>query len=638
MKYSTTHCGRQKSNMEQINFKEYLDSKKRSYKIHDPNFNIKVSKLLVSNNNFGQSLIVKDNEIFIEKSAINVFDKRLDIFCRNYNKTAEEKTEYLLKTLNEIFPKTTFFFKRYTKSFGIDSDITLQLLDFILFFLAGELHESTDQEIASLVDSAFDELQHGVGDILADFINYVHDNTKTIYKNRYYMNNYTDNSDKNSAYDPDHYLKILYHLYNKDYIEDNDMYALAARSKKYTDTWLFLSMHFLCALRNTDLVRIPHPRLTLAPKDILAQVESGTFSEADARATIYSVLYELEAFRPTPHKTQGTSGVASIKLHIPESVETHIGTLFALAEAHFQLSKSDPNKPLIKVITTYSEINRYMGEEIGELFLESDFRARAANKSYMQMIYILTDDILNANDEFKVKGYMLAALARSHKGTYGEFAQTTSTYLKDAKMSGYTPEFVAKELFERGVLSVIPSMLLKMVAGDEYKKLSVKGQTKMIQALNMSPLEVESTISAMQKNINHSTEIVKSIYKDHSKEDILKILHRIGNGEAVSKTNSCMCLITAMGKVCPYPGHSNCPSCEYELSTKTTMFLMVREVKRLQGIYKATNNMIEKGRCKAIATDIVAPRIEEMLKVMEETYGSEAVVTLEEIIRQANNG
>lgn len=101
---------------------------------------------------------------------------------------------------------------------------------------------------------------------MAEFINYVHDNTKTIYKNRYYMNNYTDNSDKNSAYDPDNYLKILYHLYNKKYIEGNDMYAHAAGSKKYTDTWLFLSMHFLCALRNTDLVRIPHPRLTLAPK------------------------------------------------------------------------------------------------------------------------------------------------------------------------------------------------------------------------------------------------------------------------------------------------------------------------------------------------------------------------------------
>lgn len=112
MRSSTTHCGRQKSNMEQINFKEYLDGKKQSYKIHDPNFNIKVSKLLVSNNNFGQSLIIKDNEIFIEKSAISTFDKRLDIFCRNLNKTAEEKAEFLLKTLNEIFPKTTLFFQK----------------------------------------------------------------------------------------------------------------------------------------------------------------------------------------------------------------------------------------------------------------------------------------------------------------------------------------------------------------------------------------------------------------------------------------------------------------------------------------------------------------------------------------------
>ena len=64
----------------------------------------------------------------------------------------------------------------------------------------------------------------------------------------------------------------------------------------------------------------------------------------------------------TPNKTQGTSGVAAIKLHIPESVETHIGTLFAIAEAHFQLSGESPDKPLIRMINRYEQINRYMGE------------------------------------------------------------------------------------------------------------------------------------------------------------------------------------------------------------------------------------------------------------------------------------
>jgi hypothetical protein len=36
----------------------------------------------------------------------------------------------------------------------------------------------------------------------------------------------------------------------------------------------------------------------------------------------------------------------------------------------------------------------------------------------------------------KPKGYMLAALARSHKGSVGNLAKTTEIYLKDAQFSG----------------------------------------------------------------------------------------------------------------------------------------------------------------------------------------------------------
>ena len=71
-----------------------------------------------------------------------------------------------------------------------------------------------------------------------------------------------------------------------------------------------------------------------------------------------------------------------------------------------------------------------MGDEISELFIEANFRSRSANKSFMQMIYIMTDQVNDSdNDDFRVKGYILAALARSHKGGYGEFAKTTSIYL-----------------------------------------------------------------------------------------------------------------------------------------------------------------------------------------------------------------
>ena len=621
-----------------VNFNEFIEGLKSKHNINSPDFNLDISRFLVSNNWFGCSPTIESNILLFDDKSIEIISKKVGEYCENYNKSDDEKANYLLNNLDNQLPKTTKLLKKYIKTTQIDEQTSLSLIDFIYTYLPGELDESTDKEVSRLLDDAFDELPHAYGVILSDFVNWTHEHTKTLYKNLYFMNNYSSDSDKNSAYDPHSYLDILYHLYNQDYIDENDMYVDAAESKNYADTWLFLAMHFLCALRNTDLIRIPHPRLPMPPEKVLEQVVDGTFSEASAKSTIYTIIWQLEALMLTPNKTQGTSGVAAIKLHIPESVETHIGTLFAIAEAHFQLSGEGSEKPLIRMINRYEQINRYMGEEIGNLFLESDFRSKAANKSYMQMIYILTDDILGVNDEFRVKGYKLAALARSHKGSYGDFAKTTSIYLKDAKMSGYTPEFVAKELFERGVLSVIPSMLLKMVAGEEYQKLSVESQTEMIKELNMSPMEIENTVAVVQKNMKRSTELVKTLYSSYSKEEVLNILHSIGNGEAVSKTDSCMCLVTAMGKVCPYAGHSNCPSCEYEISTKTTMFLMAREVHRLQEIYKTTDNELEKLRCKAIVKDIIAPSIEEMLSVMADVYGLEAVKMLEQIIMEENNG
>lgn len=89
-----------------------------------------------------------------------------------------------------------------------------------------------------------------------------------------------------------------------------------------------------------------------------------------------------------------------------------------------------------------------MGDEIGMLFIESDFKARRMNKAYMQSVFELTDTISQEGDEFNTKGYMMAAFARSHKGTFGEFAHTTYTYLKDANFNGLTPEFVARELLK----------------------------------------------------------------------------------------------------------------------------------------------------------------------------------------------
>ena len=189
----------------------------------------------------------------------------------------------------------------------------------------------------------------------------------------------------------------------------------------------------------------------------------------------------------------------------------------------------------------------------------------------MQSIFELTDTVSQNGDEFSTKGYMMAAFARSHKGSFGEFAHTTYRYLKDANMSGLTPEYVAKELFERGVLSFIPSMLLKMITGGGYNRLTVQNQTRLIKELGMSPGEIETAVKVSDSAFRKSAETAADIYRNTDRETVINVLHRMGNGEAVSKMRECGCLYSAFGKLCPYDDNHNCMNCDYEISSKSTI-------------------------------------------------------------------
>ena len=620
-----------------INLNKEIDNMICDYEITDEEFPDKLAGFFIANNWFGEEPQAIDGTVYVSDAFIKKHRGQIDTFCNCFNKPAEEKAHILWKRLHRSFKITAEYWDEYEKKFNVRPEFTCVIMDFLLTYLVGGLEDSLDNEIKELVEDAFDNLPKVYGDVLTDFINWSREEKHTLYYNTYFLPQYYED-EFNGAYDEDYYLRIMYCMFNQDYILENDMYQQAASSKNYADTWLFISLHFLCALRATDLKRICHPILPMSPEEVLKRVEEGTFLEEDALFTLNSVLKHLNSLRLMPNKTEGTTGIGSIKFHVPVSAEAHIGILFAVCEAHFQLSDKRPELPLIRVIRSYEQINRYMGEEIGDLFLASDFHTRAANKSYLQMIYLLTDDILDdVTDEYHVNGYMLAALARSHKGGYGKFASTTKRYLEDAKLSGYSEEFVTRELMERGVLSSIPYRLLEMVAGDKYRKLSERNQTKVIQELGFSPLEAENAVSVMEKSIKRSTQIVAAVYQSHTREDIMKILHHIGNGDAVSKTNESMCFVTAMGSICPYADRNNCIGCQYEIGTRSTILLMAKEVKRLEKLYKDSDNEFEKRKYKDIAVNIVAPKINDLLTCMQEEYGEEAADTMRNVILEVNN-
>ena len=412
----------------------------------------------------------------------------------------------------------------------------------------------------------------------------------------------------------------------------------AAISKDYADTWLFLALHFICALRGTDLEQLGHPQLPRTPKEVLKSVRSGNWSSSEARRTLLSITTRLTYLNITPNKTKRTKNISQIKFQVPESCQVLIGTLLAICEAHYQLNKDNNDEPLIRQIKEYKRISRYMGKEIGDLFLERNFSSRSANKSYLQTVAMLADDVLQEKSELNIKGYFLAALARSHKGSFDEFAQTTTTYLKDAQLSQLKPEMVARELFERGVLSMIPSMILTIVTRGKYKELSPSQQTQMIKQLDLTPNEIEKTLAlSIQAEVKSQKALKILVEEEAEPNQLLTICHRIGNGEAFSKQGESMCLLSALGKICPYDDRQHCIGCHYELQTKSTLLLLVGEFNRLNKQYSRVRTDLEKGKIRSILEEQIKPCLTEMLQALCEQYGDDVLHDYEEIIKELIN-
>lgn len=589
----------------------------------------KVSGFLLDNEWFGVSINLDDYTIS-EKDA-----EVLKNHIKDYL-TTPPGIKSMEAIFSKKFPSTSELFKQFVKEEKLSKSDTFYLLDFLAYNLTKDLFLYSDAEVEKLVEVATENLTKLLGNILIQFIKWLLNKGVTRYRVSFEMTKRYTIESTNGAYELDEYLELMYYLFNEDYIIKNDMLCKAANSKNYADTWLYLGLHFICALRSTDLERLGHPKLTREPLEVLEAVVDGTWSSSEARRTLLSITTRLTYLNLTPNKTKNASNVAQLKFHVPESCQVLIGTLLAICEAHFQLQiPYNTENPLIRQIKTYEKITSYMGEEIGNLFLERNFSSRSANKSYLQSVAMLADDVLEEKSELNIKGYFLAALARSHKGDFNEFAQTTTTYLKDAQLGQLKPEMVAKELFERGVLSMIPSMLLTIVTRGKYKKLSPSQQTQMIKSLDLTPVEIEKTLELSIRADLRSQQALKTLVENNVEpEQLLTICHRIGNGEAFSKQGESMCLLSALGKLCPYDDRQHCVGCQYELQTKSTLLLLIGEFNRLNKQYQKLKNELERGKVRAILEQQIKPCLTEMLEALSEQYGEAVLSDYEDIIKE----
>jgi len=261
-------------------------------------------------------------------------------------------------------------------------------------------------------------------------------------------------------------------------------------------------------------------------------------------------------------------------------------------------------------------VYNFFGEDFVRAIGYKRFSSRRCNKSYLQGI-----DAISGMSKGKPKGYMLAALARSHKSGIGNLAKTTDIYLKDARFSGYTPEFIIKQMFERGVFSFIPAVLLEMYAGSEYTRLPVSIQTDLIGKIGLAAQNIERVTETVECALMKSKRTVNEMLNrtENIKENIFSILQNIASGNAPGRQKECLCLMTASGFRCAFSNRDSCIGCGYEIYTKTAMHMLMREYIRLSYV-KDNAEPSEARRCGLILKKAVLPAVTEMIASIKILY------------------
>lgn len=546
----------------------------------------------------------------------------INMWLKAYRKTDSEKAEMLTVLLAERFPRTGGRFREYVTDSGYkDARSAWKVMDYLAFALDKELDEYSEDEINGLISNAYAELKMKELSLLSAYLTY--DGSGSPYTDwKYRFKSHQIIKPDNTAYSLEDFALMAYTVLNRESWADHGLIEKALDSKRYAQLWTFSAFHFICALRAADILRLPVPALPYDPETIRRMAREGTFPASDAYGIAFEFQYRCRMCGKRPHKTLKKGVAPEIKLFIPESLMEPLGFIMAVS-----LSFRKPEDPFVSIDFTLQDVVRFFGDDFARAAGYQRFKSRRANKSYVQGIGAAGGDAPG-----RPKGYMLASLARSHKGGIGKLAEITDVYLRDAKFTGEDAGFVIREMFERGIFGFIPCMLLEMYQGKRYRALGISEQTEMVKALGMEAWQIEAVAGTVAASYSNAGIIVKSTLDEAGGGNCLNgTLRRIASGSAASRQEECLCLRNAAGLDCVRPGGTSCLGCGYEIYTKTALQMLAREYVRLN---RQLDDPDDGKRTQDILKKYIIPGIVQILQSVSALYPEADMDVLRRIIER----
>lgn len=496
----------------------------------------------------------------------------LSLWLDGFQRENHEKLEILLRYCERQMPETAGYYREYIQTEGRPDDISSwRLLDFLLYHLPCEITRMDTEEAGKLVDTLDLEATRAVSELYAGFNSWLQE--KLDARGWRYKFEYRKKRENIEAYTIRQFSTMAYCIFNEEHWKQEHLVEKACHSAAYANLWVFIAMHFVCGLRSTDIIRLPMPDLEEPGETFRERVMAGTVGRPERISQDLTIRIRMKPRRP--HKTMRGTGIPDIKVYIPVSLEKPMGIILGIAASHCTGIK--PGEPFIRTDRSVSRTRKFFGRDFMDALGGRGFASSRANKSYLQGLEKMVDA-----SEGSVKGYMIAALARSHKGRLGTLPDVTDVYLKDAAFSGYRPEFIAREMFERGVFGFIPHLLLEAYAGKDYEGLTITEQTALIRQIGIRPSGIENIVQACEVSMARAREAVSEIMSKRT--DIAALLQEIASGEAVGKQDGCLCVMSGGGFPCPFPERAGCIGCRYEIHTKAVLHELSGEYARMRGL------------------------------------------------------
>lgn len=552
-----------------------------------------------------EAVLYRKTQWLLSPEEAALLEPRLCLWLSAYQRDNREKLALLAGHGMQLHPETTSAYMEFIRQEHWENrQPAWQLLDHLLASVNRELKDCTAEEIEELAAQMDKEIPLATAQLFSRFLEYIgrtQRGTRWLYQ---FSSRSKGTPGKNDAYTVREFSIMAYCVFHADAWEEHHLVEKACSSAVYANLWAFVAMHFVCALRGTDIERLPLFELPCEGGELRRKFLAGNFEGTGSFVRDLQIRLRYKHLKP--QKTAAAENVPELKVFVPQSLEEPLGIILAIAGSYCTDQKAGDG--FLKISRKSTHIRKFFGDAFAKAAGGKDFSTRKANKAYLQGIGSITGTDAP-------KGYMLAALARSHKRGLGTLPDTTEIYLRDAKFSGYTPEFIAREMFERGVFGFVPHLLLEACAGHEYTRLPVKAQTELVTRLGISISGIEELIRLKERSLLEAKRVLSEVIT--GRQDIPHILQRIATGSAAGRQDGFLCVLSAAGYACRCPDRSGCLGCRYEIYTKAVLHLAAREYTRLQTLYRREK---ENWRYKMMLQQVILPVIAEMLETMPRMY------------------